>query len=122
MLIFFFFGVFFCFVFYNPHLVLVHGRNEKGEGDGGGCHGVGGRHPVLCIRPPFQLDDRWREGPGPLQDVLGDLAYVHHDLGRGKATGLSVSTGNPHSAHPRTTSISALFPAKSTTLSAGFIP
>lgn len=113
---------FFFFSFCTPYLVLVHGCNEKGEGDGGSCHGMGGRHPILRIRPHFQLDDRWREGPRPLQDVLGDLPYVHHYLGRGKATGLSVSTGNPHSANPRTTSISVLFPAKSTTPSAEFMP
>lgn len=112
----------FFFFLCTSYLVLVHSCNEEGEGDGSSCHGMGGRHPILCIRPHFQLDDRWWEGPRPLQDVLRDLAYVHHDLGRGKATRLSVSTGNPHSAHPRTTSISVLLPAKSTTLSAEFIP
>lgn len=67
-----------------PYLVVVGSGREKGEGDGGSCHGVGGRHPVLGIRPRFQLDDRWREGPRPLQDVLGDLPYVHYYLRRGK--------------------------------------
>lgn len=110
------------FSFCTPYLVLVRGCNEKGEGDGCSCHGVGGRHPILCICPLLQLHNRWWQGPRPLQDVLGDLAYVHHYLGTGKATGLSVSTGNPHAAHPRTTCISVLFPAESTPPSAEFIP
>lgn len=45
--------------FLRPYLVLVHGCNEKGEGDGCSCHGVGGGHPILCIRPHLQLHDRW---------------------------------------------------------------
>lgn len=84
---------FFFLTFFSPYLVLVHGCNEKGEGDGSSCHGVGGRHPVLRIRPHLQLHDRWREGTRPLQDVLGDLPYVHHDLGRGNATGCQPAQG-----------------------------
>lgn len=84
---------FFFITFFSPYLVLVHGCNEKGEGDGSSCHGVGGRHPVLRIRPHLQLHDRWREGTRPLQDVLGDLPYVHHDLGRGNTTGCQPAQG-----------------------------
>lgn len=71
-----------------PHLVSVHSGEEEGEGYDGGCHGVGRRHSVLINHPLLQLH-HWRgEGAGPLQDVLGHLADVHHQL-KNQRTGVS---------------------------------
>lgn len=63
-----------------PYLIPVHGRDEEGEGDGGGRHGVGGWHSVLCNNSLFKSHNGRKGGPGPLQDVLGHLANIHHQL------------------------------------------
>ena len=63
-----------------PYLVPVHGRDEEGEGDGGGCHGMGGRHPIFSNHSLLQFHNRRGEGAGPLQDILGHLANIHHQL------------------------------------------
>lgn len=62
------------------HLVPVHARDKEGEGDGRGCHGVGGRHPIFSNHSLLEFHDRRGEGTGPLQDLFGYLANIHHQL------------------------------------------
>lgn len=49
-----------------PHLVCVHGRDEEGEGNGGGRHGVGRRHPIFRHHSLLESHDGRGEGAGPL--------------------------------------------------------
>lgn len=63
-----------------PHLVPVHGRDEEGEGDSGGCHGVGRWHSILSNHSLLQFHDGWGGGAGPLQDILGHLTNIHDQL------------------------------------------
>lgn len=63
-----------------PYLVFVHSGHEEGEGNGGGRHGVGRWHSIFSNHSLLQLHNGRGEGPGPLQDVLGHLANVHHQL------------------------------------------
>lgn len=63
-----------------PYLVSVHRGDEEGEGDGGGRHGMGRWHSILSNHSLLQFHHRRGEGAGPLQDILGHLANVHHQL------------------------------------------
>lgn len=62
------------------HLVPVHGRDKEGEGDGRGCHGMGRWHPIFSDHSLLEFHDRRGEGAGPLQDLFGYLANIHHQL------------------------------------------
>lgn len=63
-----------------PYLVSVHGGDEEGEGNGGGRHGMRRWHSILSNHSLLQFHHRRGEGAGPLQDILGHLANVHHQL------------------------------------------
>lgn len=67
------------------HLEPGLSTKQDREGDGGGGHGMGGGQSVLYVNARLQLDHRGRRRAGQLQQVLHQLADVHHHLAEGRS-------------------------------------
>ena len=61
-------------------------KENDGDWQGQGHHGVGGGHPELTVEPRLHPDHVWNPGPGPAEELLEGLA--------------DVESQHPHQEHP----------------------